>query len=256
MIKTALFGAAIALATFSDAARGALINSGFEDGLSEWTVSGSVIVSSSSTIPPPTPAAGNASTETFLTGVPTGPFTDVSPTEGSSFALLTTRDVTATKISQTFVLPEAQAQFTLLTFDFRFLTDESFFSAGATFNDGFIATLTPQFGAPIAMINRDDLQPGGVGPLTALATEGVGGFLIGTQWLTASVDVSAFLGQTATLEFVVWDVADSLGDSAVAIDNINFVPVPEPGAAFMPLAGFLWAFLGRRRRAAVIPAHV
>jgi hypothetical protein len=233
-----------------------LTNGGFETGLTGWTVTGSTITTPPAMpfpAPPPPPpatggAAGDATTLMMRAGTPPGPLTTILPTEGANFAFLTNGPGaarTATRLSQTFDLPAGGAGLTgTLLFDYRFMTND--INTSSQFNDAFQATLAPAAGAPfsLVLVSRNDLQPDGSGPLTALAMAGVGGFRAGTGWLTASVDVTALLGQAVTLSFVVWDVGDNAGDSAAALDNVRVTlvaggAVPEPPALALFGAGAL-----------------
>ncbi|QDV32329.1 hypothetical protein [Tautonia plasticadhaerens] len=232
-----------------DRAGAELVNPGFEAGLDGYSVEGSDTVTTDPTTPPPTSGAvaGMASTEPILFGSG-GPETDVLPTQGDLFALLTTDGVTATKLSQTFALP-AVGPITTLDFDFRFMTDD--IDSGPDLNDAFLATLADESGAVLGSFGftRDDLQPGGSGGLTPLAILGVGGYTAGTDWLVGSIDVSAFLGQTVTLSFTVFDVGDEGVVSAVALDNLRFGVIPEPSSFVLALGGAVAVLaLGLRRR--------
>ena len=59
--------------------------------------------------------------------------------------------------------------------------------------------LAPFFAEPILKFARDEIQPGGSGPLTAFATPGVGGFAAGTDWLPFTIDITPFLGENGLL---------------------------------------------------------
>jgi hypothetical protein len=238
-----------------------VVNPSFEDGLTGWTLQGSNItlplVEPFPAPPPPPPAlsgaAGNATTAPSLPGV--------LPTHGSAFAVLSTAQGdplipgsaggprTATSIFQTFVLSTSGP--VILAFDYLFMTNE--INTAFQFNDAFEALLVPSVGLPIRIVlaQRNDLQPNGSGELEPLAIPGVGGYAAGTPWLTGAVDVSAFVGQTVTLRFTVWDVGDNAGNSAVAIDNVRFDGVseviPEPSGLALAGLGAAGLMLARRR---------
>jgi hypothetical protein len=210
-----------------------LSNGGFESSLMGWTVAGSNdITAASPPLPDPPPTStsilGNATTVTTLPDL----VHPVSPTEGTHFAVISNQDpsgndapLTATSLSQTFTLPTGGPL--SLSFNYRFLTNE--LNTGPSFDDGFRATLTPQGGSAItlATFDRDALQPGGSGSLTPITLSSVGGFSIGTDWLTSKIDLPAALaGRTAALTFVVYDVGDTLVNSAVTLDNVLIGAVP------------------------------
>ena len=194
-----------------------LANGSFENGLAGWTVQGSQTITNSSTNPPPIPDGsgdtGYATTLSALAGSPSGSSTDVSPTDGSAFALIanTGEPRTATRLSQTFFVPSYPGN---LSFNYRFMTEET---NTPGFNDAFEVELNSN---AVLRVSRDDLQPGGTNALSPLATLGVGGYAMGTAWRSAIVDLAPYAGQTVTLSFTDWDVGDAASDTAVALDGI------------------------------------
>jgi len=195
-----------------------IANGGFENGLSGWVTEGSQIITSSAFYPPPISGGsgelGYATNLTLLRGSPSTPESDVSPNEGSGFALIanTGDQRTATRFSQTLYMPNRES---LLWFNFRFMTDE--FDSGPANEDAFAVQVNNN---TALRFTRDDLQKSGTGPLLGVGLPGVGGYIMGTPWLRTNIDLSAYAGQTVTLSFVVWDAADSSWDSAVAIDGV------------------------------------
>ncbi len=220
-----------------------LTNPGFENDLNGFLIEGSMDTTSTN-VPPPTSTAipGNAITESFLAGDGDPVLTDVLPTEGDFFAVLSTDGVTATKISQTFDLTNNAD---ILSFDFRLLTDE--IGTGPEGNDGFMAILETDDGFRVERVmNREMLQPGGSGPLSDSAIAGVGGLLAGTPWLTHEFEVSSIQGQTVTLSFVVYDVFDAFVVTELVLDNIRVQAVPEPRTSSLLGLGLLSIGLGRQ----------
>jgi hypothetical protein len=73
-------------------------------------------------------------------------------------------------------------------------------------------------------------------------------------WQTASLDVSSFVGQSATLAFSISQGAapdDSFLTDQLALDNLQIAPAPEPSTAAMLAGGFgLFALLNLRRKKA------
>jgi hypothetical protein len=242
-------GALALLAAPIDEAAADLMNPGFEGGLTGYSVEGSNTPTADPATPPPTSGgiAGAATVEELLPGA-FGPETDVLPTEGRFFALLSTDDVTATKLSQTLTLPTDGDPASLL-FDFRFMTDE--IDSLPELNDSLLVALSDEQGNVLEQFSfsRDDLQPGGSGALTDLAIEGVGGYAAGTAWLTGSISILPYLGQTVTVSFTVYDVFDDEVVTAVALDNLRLV-IPEPSSiVLLSIGAGAVLLVGRTRRA-------
>jgi hypothetical protein len=191
--------------------------------------------------PPPTPGvSGNSFITSLLDGV-----VPVTPTEGSDFFVYSTAGTaenslgrTATKHTGTFAFGAvAPGTRQIASIDYRFLTNE--FNTGASVADRAMITISNGAESIELTIDRDVLQPGGGGSsLTPVAQAGVGGFQLGTDWLPFAIDVTPFGGTTSTITFQVWDVGDSVVDSALAIDNILTGPYPA-GQPASPLPGTL-----------------
>jgi hypothetical protein len=241
------------LAAPLDRAAADLMNPGFEGGLAGYSVEGSTTPTADPATPPPTSGgiAGAATVEELLPGA-FGPGTDVLPTEGRFFALLSTDGVTATKLSQSFTLPTGGDPASLF-FDYRFMTDE--IDSLPELNDSLLVALSDEQGNVLERFSfsRDDLQPGGSGPLTDLAIEGVGGFAAGTDWLTGSINVFPYLGRAVTVSYTVYDVFDDEVVTAVALDNLRFGGtgvIPEPSSiVLLSIGAGAVLIVGRSRRA-------
>jgi hypothetical protein len=191
--------------------------------------------------PPLTPGvSGNSVIASSLAGT-----VPVLPTEGSEFFLYSNAGVaensmnrTATRHSGTFALgtvPAGTRQ--IASLDYRVLTNEINTSAAVV--DKATITISNGLESIELAIDRDILQlGGGASALTPVALAGVGGFAAGTDWLSMAIDVTPFAGTNSTITFQVWDVGDSVVDSALAIDNIQTGPYPAADPA-SPLPGTL-----------------
>jgi len=225
----------------------AVVNPSFETGtFAGWAVIGDTTVVSSLGTAAPTHGTKMAYLHTIggLDGfaVPQ-PFLEafLGLAPGTADAAFGADVVEGSIISQTIVNAGAW----LLSFDWKFLTDES--PGGVPFNDrGFFALVDP-FGALAAFATIDTLIP-------ANFTAGTGGWLHQTAFKPAG---SFLLDKTGSYTFYVGvlDIDDSAFDSALLIDNFVLSPVPPPPPVVAEPAslsllgvgvGTLW--LGRRRR--------
>lgn len=226
-MKTKIIIAIAVLTGVASLTHAAILNPGFESGPANWLE---------------TPVLGNFTTPTSVPGLlPVGP---LQPPQGNRFAVISNFDVNQQSIAQTFTLGAGD---NYLSFDYRLWTD----AWNDLYNDTATAVLTPQFGSPITLltVSRDDLQPGGVGPVAAGADYLVGGLAIGhANWQSFSANVSAFIGQTVTLSFVVdqGGDGDNLFETRLGIDNVQLSAVPEPSAPALVGLG-LAALVGVQR---------
>jgi hypothetical protein len=230
------------LATIATAANFAqaapLTNGGFESGSASWTESG---------------GSGLFSTPATLAGF----YASINPSEGTKFGLISNSGVATETISQTFDITD-----NYLTFSYRFTTDEH--DNGPGYNDFARALLTIGVNPATTLltVSRNDVQPGGIGSLAVGATyfdTTLNGYDIGQDgWRTATVNVAAFIGQSATLAFEVNNVdgtntaaADDfgIGVSQLAVDEVHTAAVPEPTAPALLVSALGWLGLMRSRRA-------
>jgi hypothetical protein len=239
-----LVAAASALPVLS---RAQITNSGFESGLTGWTITAGDTANTS----------GDFTTSSSLPGISDFANTTINPTAGTQFGLISDSLLNyngfgdTETISQTFNINTAGT----LSLNYRFLTEALDYPA---YNPNAQITLT--IGAStftLANISRDNLQTGGAGSLLSGAAYAVGGDVNGigqNAWQTASFDVSSFVGQSATLAFSISQGAtpnDSFLTDQLALDNLQVAPAPEPSTAAMLAGGFgLFALLNLRRKKA------
>lgn len=180
----------------------------------------------------------NASVVSILTDVNDPDDIPVLPTEGSDFALFSTAStaeapgLTATKLTRTFSLAPAPAGVhRAFTFDYRFLSNEI---DQPNFPDQFNIIISQGSESFVLALDRNTLSPGGTGILTPVGQAGVGGFEGGTDWLPFTIDVTRFTGGEIEVSFLIWDVGDTIVDSAFAVDRIGVINYPSAPEAGLP----------------------
>ncbi len=142
----------------------------------------------------------------------------LTPTEGQYMGFLGTGSgsvggTTSTITAEPFSVPPGVTQ---LLFDFNFLSQEA---PGTSYNDSLVATLqTPDGGLQTLVASMRS---------SSFVTPPPGtGYSHMTGFQTVAIDVSAFAGSpnpaTLTLDIRVFDVGDSVVDSAGLIDNLRF----------------------------------
>lgn len=120
------------------------------------------------------------------------------------------------RIYQKFVVTEGV---TTLTFDYNFVSEEPMEYVGSMYNDSFGIRLM-QNGEVALEIIYESINDSQWTPVENIDFAGGDETVYHTGWKTVSLDVSAYQGQVITLCFIIYDVGDSLYDSAVLLDNV------------------------------------
>ena len=125
-------------------------------------------------------------------------------------------------ITQQFKIP---ANVDFLTFNYDVVSEEPMEYVGSVYDDKFRAVLIDGDG------NEIELAYEAVNTSTWTAISGSqfdGGMFDGgdetafhTGWKSINHQITSLAGQTVTLKFRVWDVGDSIYDTAALIDNIS-----------------------------------
>lgn len=150
----------------------------------------------------------------------------LSPQEGSYMAILSSglgsvSDSEAI-IEQQFKVP-ADADF--LTFNYDVVSEEPMEYVGSSYDDKFRAVLIDEDGNEIELA----YETVNTSSWTAISgSQSDGGMFDGgdetafhTGWKSINHQITSLAGQTVTLKFRVWDVGDSVYDTAALIDNIS-----------------------------------
>jgi len=193
---------------------------------------------------PPTSSeiAGHAKILSELLGENPGD-TPVLPKSGSSFIFLSNGDLdgedepvnplTASKLLNTYPVPASSTgEKSVLSFDYRFLTDE--IGETGNFGDRFDVRVESGTQSMIYSLQRDALDPGGANTPTPITQLNVGGFRGGTDWLPFALDLSPFAGQDVRLSLVVFDRGDPVVDSAVTLGEVSVGDPPANAGPGLP----------------------
>lgn len=150
---------------------------------------------------------------------------NLSPLEGSYMAILSSglgsiNDSEAI-IEQQFKIP---SDVNFVTFDYNIISEEPMEFVGSEYDDKFEAVLVDQNGNEIelAFESLNEALWNAIG-----GSQPDGGMFDGgdetafhTGWKRIDYPITSLAGQTVTLRFRVWDVGDSIYDTAALIDNI------------------------------------
>ncbi|MDR2523542.1 MAG: hypothetical protein LBC93_07595 [Synergistaceae bacterium] len=174
-------------------------NGGFEEGLIYWNGTGDVRVISSLT-------------------------SQITPREGKLMNIISTglgaMEESNSTILQQFKIPSSATQ---ISFQYDYVSEEPMEWIGMGYNDQFQASLIDSTGQESVLVYQD------IDHSTWLSLEGdifPGGDLTGyhTGWQTVTFAIPENLkGKTVTLKFHVWDVGDSIYDSAALIDDVKIL---------------------------------
>ena len=123
---------------------------------------------------------------------------------------------TTSTISQTFVIPENAST---LTFYYDFVSEEPHEYVGSSYNDTFIATLTPMKGDAICLA-KETVNESNWFSLSGINFTGGDDTVYHTRWSQSSTDISSLRGQIVTLTFTTFDLGDTIYDSATLIDSV------------------------------------
>ncbi len=120
-------------------------------------------------------------------------------------------------ISQRFIVPE---NVTTLSFDYNFVSEEPMEYVGSEFNDAF-GILVKQNGVIWDEYIYESINTSEWYEVNNIDFDGGDDTVYQTNWKKAEVDISAYRGEIITFYFIIYDVGDSIYDSACVIDNVK-----------------------------------
>lgn len=118
-------------------------------------------------------------------------------------------------LSQVFSIPKGK---TKLVFTYDVVSEEPEEFVGSSFNDTFLAQITVD--GKTEVMAKEQINTSKWYSISGINFDGGDNTTYHTQWKTVEFDVSAYAGKTVNLQFVVYDVGDSIYDTAALVDNV------------------------------------
>lgn len=119
-------------------------------------------------------------------------------------------------LSQTFRIPENA---THLSFSYNVVSEEPLEYVGSQYNDTFAVKM--RVGTNTYTFATEDVNSSTWYEISGPDFDGGDTTTYHTTWKTVSVDISSYAGQIVTLQFMVYDMGDSIYDTAALIDQIS-----------------------------------
>ena len=119
-------------------------------------------------------------------------------------------------LSQTVKIPE---NIKSLAFSYDFVSEEPMEYVGSSFNDTFAVQIISESGAETILTN--DVNTATWYKISGINFDGGDSTTYHTEWQNEECDISKYAGQVVTIRFMVYDVGDSIYDSAVLLDAVS-----------------------------------
>ncbi len=150
-------------------------------------------------------AFGNKQMGMITTGVGSKSTSDIGAgTEGSY-------------IAQHLLVPKGAKT---LTFNYNFVSEEPLEYVGSQFDDAFGIQIVEGNKTVVNQI-FESINTSTWYPVSGINFDGGDDTVFHTKWKEATVDISKYAGKVIKLYFVIYDVGDSIYDSACLLDNIT-----------------------------------
>ena len=150
------------------------------------------------------------------------------PQEGSRMAILTTgigskeqaylEGTEGSILSQQFIVP---AKASKITFLYDVVSEEPMEYVGTQFDDKFAIEITDSKGNSLLYKTVEAVNISTWYSISGINFEGGDSTTYHTQWKSYTIDVSKYRSQMINLRFIVFDVGDSIYDTAALIDNVK-----------------------------------
>ncbi|WP_028519884.1 cellulose binding domain-containing protein [Ruminococcus flavefaciens] len=108
-----------------------------------------------------------------------------------------------------------------LTFDYDYISEEPMEYVGSKFDDKFEIQILDKNDTVLYSKIMESVNTSKWYSVGGIDFDGGDSTVYHTNWKNATIDISAYKHQTITIKFLVYDVGDSIYDSAVVLDNIK-----------------------------------
>ena len=149
------------------------------------------------------------------------------PYQNQRMAILTTGIGSAEKdylsgtegsvLSQVVVVPEDKKS---LMFTYDFVSEEPMEYVGSQYNDTFVVQIVSNSGTETIL--EDTINTASWYEVSGIDFDGGDSTTYHTNWKSMEYDLSKYAGQKVNIRFMVYDVGDSIYDSAVLLDAVSF----------------------------------
>ena len=119
-------------------------------------------------------------------------------------------------LSQAVKIPENTKS---LAFSYDFVSEEPMEYVGSSFNDTFAVQIISESGVETILTN--DVNTATWYEISGIDFDGGDSTTYHTEWKNEECDISKYAGQVVTIRFMVYDVGDSIYDSAVLLDAVS-----------------------------------
>ena len=151
----------------------------------------------------------------------------LTPREAKQLAILTTgvgskesdylAGTEGSILQQKFVVPSDANK---LHFTYNVVSEEPTEYVGSSYDDKFYAKLLDKNGNVIKVLASETINTSTWYSIANIDFEGGDDTVYHTKWKTVSFNLSEYRGETVTLQFMVFDVGDSIYDTVGVVDNV------------------------------------
>lgn len=154
----------------------------------------------------------------------------LKPTDGSRMAILTTGIGSAESsylegtegsiLSQNFIVPSDAGA---VQFKYDVVSEEPMEFVDSMFDDKFVVRILGSNGQVYKEKTIESVNESTWYSISGINFEGGDDTTYHTQWKTGVIDISEYRNKAITLQFVVYDVGDSIYDTAALIDDVKLL---------------------------------